>query len=323
MRYSWINVHILVPSLSLWSKFSKHSRWPLFFSSVVWPILVQYRKKCQHFHTTLCFTVKNAAGPGGQGLNLGLFLVKLDFLVGGSGAPWHFLLWRALFIWPEDSAHSHHVPVVNKRTGPHHNDPGLARSPYPFKEGEAGIDTFICYFSCVDSLASGKIREKNINFCYLGDIYSTFQHASPLNVLTCHYRFLMESAVTYSNHPATVRTLLLHPDTQVQMGQWHNSCNDPNVLMSHMSHQFYFKLLPSTPPSSLHPLPPRCLLSFKHSLPIPFNIQPPSQPSCFSFLSPTPPVCLSACLSMCQPVCPCMPSLSPSHPLVSPCFVPA
>ena len=34
-------------------------------------------------HFMFCEVVKNAARPGGQGLNLCLFLVKSDFLVGG------------------------------------------------------------------------------------------------------------------------------------------------------------------------------------------------------------------------------------------------
>lgn len=51
--------------------------------------------------------------PEGQGLNLCLFLVKSDFLVLGSGIPWHFLFWGPLFIWPKDSAQSHQ-PTATK-----------------------------------------------------------------------------------------------------------------------------------------------------------------------------------------------------------------
>lgn len=76
------------------------------------------------------------------------------------------------------------------------------------------------------------------------------------------------------------------------LDQWHSSCQDPNVLMSHTSQQFYFKVPPLSLPI-LHPHP--CLFppSFH---PQPFDIHSPLTsrfviPLTLTFL----PVCLSIC----------------------------
>lgn len=108
--YSWINIHIYAISYLI--------QGDLFL--FVWLICGEIQEKCQRFRTTLCFVdlVKNAARPGGQDLNLCLFLVKSDFLVGGSGVPWHFLCRGILFIWPKDSAESHQ-PTATTHIGLH------------------------------------------------------------------------------------------------------------------------------------------------------------------------------------------------------------
>lgn len=114
-RYSWINVHIYAISYLM--------RGDLFFICVtnLWWNTGKMSTFPHHF--VFGGMVKNAARPGGQGLNLCLFLVKSDFLVGGSGVPWHFLCWGFLFIWPKDSAQSHQ-PTATKHAGLHHKRPG-------------------------------------------------------------------------------------------------------------------------------------------------------------------------------------------------------
>lgn len=114
-----------------------NSGWPFLF---VWLICGEIQEKCQRFRTTLCFVdlVKNAARPGGQDLNLCLFLVKSDFLVGGSGVPWHFLCRGILFIWPKDSAESHQ-PTATKHIGLHCKRPSETRL---LAFSDAKCDTF-------------------------------------------------------------------------------------------------------------------------------------------------------------------------------------
>lgn len=77
------------------------------------------------------------------------------------------------------------------------------------------------------------------------------------------------------------------------LDQWHSSCQGPNVLMSHTSQQFYFKVPPLSLPI-LHPSTlPGSLLPFTRS---PWISTPPSTslviiPLTQTFL----PVCLSIC----------------------------
>lgn len=76
------------------------------------------------------------------------------------------------------------------------------------------------------------------------------------------------------------------------LDQWHSSCQGPNVLMSHTSQQFYFKVPPLSLPI-LHPHP--CLFppSFH---PQPFDIH---SPLTFRFVIPLTLTFLPVCLSIC------------------------
>lgn len=75
------------------------------------------------------------------------------------------------------------------------------------------------------------------------------------------------------------------------LDQWHSSCQGPNILMSHTSQQFYFKVAPLSLPI-LHP-PPLLVPSFLSTAafrhPLPHNLS--VIPLTLTFL----PVCLSIC----------------------------
>lgn len=230
-------------------------------------------------------------GPGGQGLNLCLFLVKSDFLVGGSGVPWHFLRWGILFIWPKDSAKSHQ-PTATKHTGLRRK---VARRDTTFSLFQRHL------FPINVLLFTWLILDQNSRFCQpKRHLAINISARCPFKCFDMLLRGFWRKGQW---HVVTIPPLLQRVTSPRQhtshMDQWHNSCQGPSVLMSHMSQQFYLKLPPfSLPrfPSPLHP--PRSLLPFMHSLSVPFNIHPPTSASLFiifltlTFLS----VCLSVCL---------------------------
>lgn len=110
-------------------------------------------------------------------------------------------------------------------------------------------------------------------------------------------------------HTVTIPALLQRVTSPGQhtshMDQWHNSCQGPNVLMSHMSQQFYFKLPPlSSPllsPPPVQPPVPSFLsctasLSLSTSTLLHLSVYYFSHPYFSVYLSNRLPACLPACL---------------------------
>lgn len=97
-----------------------------------------------------------------------------------------------------------------------------------------------------------------------------------------------------------------------QTNQCHNSCQCPNVLMSHMSQQFYFKL-PLVTPSTPHwpqPVPLLFHSPFHARAPHPFQHLIALPPVWFFFLSPT---LLTLGLSVHLSYLSCLPTLLLHH----------
>lgn len=126
--------------------------------------------------------VKNAARPGGQGLNLCLFLVKSDFLVGGSGVPWHFLFWGFCLYGRRTLLSLISPQQLNTQAS---ITKALERHIF-FSRGILRLDLTLCPDTFI--IIWPKPWPKQLFLSVTGHlVISNISACVPQNVLTCHY----------------------------------------------------------------------------------------------------------------------------------------
>lgn len=316
-RCSWINIHI--------NAISYYIRGDLFFLICVTNLWWKEMGKMSTSPHGFMFwgMVKNAAGPGGQGLNLCLFLVKSHFLVGGSGVPWHFLCWGILFIWPKDSAQSHQ-PTAAKHTGLRDKGPGETRIRL-LLDGLAWMWHFLLIHLF---LFKWLIFDQNREFQPRGHL--VISGISARRPSKCFDMSLQGFWWKGQWHTVTIPPLLQRVTSPRQhtshTDQWHNSCQGPSVLMSHTSQQFYFKLPPlSLPLLSFTPSPllVPSLLSCTASLSLSTSSPPFTSLFIISLTLISLSVWLSVYLSLpLSRIMPCINPFASPLPALSPCLSP-